>query len=104
MHFGIEILSRIPHENRREFIQSFKLMTQFEGCNDNCIYHKLFEDVGESNHFLWIEHWTDPNILEQYIQSDRFKTILGAIEALGEFIYLNRIEIKKNTQNLEDER
>ena len=96
MHVGIEMLSRIPPENRREFIQSFKVLPQFDGCRDNCIYHKLFEDVGDLNHFLWVEHWVNLKALEQYIQSDRFKTILGAVEALGELIYLNRTEIKKH--------
>ena len=98
MQVGIEVLSKIPAENRREFIQSFKVLPQFKGCMENCVYHKLFEDVGEMNHFLWVEHWADPKSLEQYLQSDRFKTILGAVEALGELIHCNRINVK-NIQN-----
>ena len=96
MQVGIEVLSKIPAENRREFIQSFKILPQFEGCRDNCIYYKLFEDVGEMNHFLWVEHWADKKSLETYLRSDRFKTILGAIDALGELINFNKIQVKKH--------
>jgi quinol monooxygenase YgiN len=98
MKVGIEVLSKIPPENRREFIQSFKVLTQFEGCSDNCIYHKLIEDVGEMNHFLWVEHWTDKKTLEKYLLSDRFKTILGAVDALGELVHFNRIKVSNIQQ------
>ncbi|MFC1827281.1 putative quinol monooxygenase [Thermodesulfobacteriota bacterium] len=94
MQVGIEVLSEIPPENRREFIQSFKVLPQFKDCKDKCIYHKLFEDVGEMNHFLWVEHWTDNKALEKYLLSDRFKTMLGAVDALGELIHYNRIKVK----------
>jgi quinol monooxygenase YgiN len=98
MQVGIELLSKIPPENRREFIQSFKILPRFDGCRDNCIYHKLFEDVGETSHFLWVEHWVDKKSLEKYLLSHRFKTILGAIDALGELIHFNRIKVN-NIQN-----
>lgn len=95
MQVGIEVLSRIAPENRREFIQSFKVLPHYEGCKNNCTYNKLFEDVGEMNQFLWVEHWGDKKALEKYLQSQRFKTILGAIEALGEIIYFNKIKVNR---------
>ena len=93
MQVGIEALLKVPPENRREFIQCSKMLPHFEGCRDNCIYHKLFEDVEELNHFLWIEYWADPNTMEQYMQSERFKTLLGAIETLGELIHLKKVTL-----------
>ena len=98
MQVGIEVLSKIPPENRREFIQSFKILPQYEDCSENCVFHMLFEDVGDMNRFLWVEHWVDKKTLEQYLQSDRFKTILGAIEALGELVHLKRIQVNMNEQ------
>ena len=95
MQVGIELLSQVPPEKRQEFIQSFKVLPPYKGCNENCVFHRLFEDVGELNRFLWVEHWRNENTLKKYIQSDRFKTILGAVEALGELIHFNKIEIKK---------
>ena len=98
MQVGIEVLSKIPPENRREFIQSFKVLPQYNGCQDNCVFHMLFEDVGEMNRFLWVEHWVDKKTLDNYLQSDRFKTIIGAIEALGELIHFKKIKVNK-TEN-----
>jgi len=98
MQVGIEVLSKIPPENRREFIQSFKVLPHYNGCLNNCVFHMLLEDVSEMNRFLWVEHWVDKKALEKYLQSDRFKTILGAIDALGELIHFNRIKVN-NIQN-----
>ena len=98
MQVGIEVLSKILPENRREFIQSFKVLPQFEGCKDNCIMHMLFEDVGELNRFIWVEHWRNENTMEEYLQSDRFKTILGAVDALGELIHFNKIKVENVQQ------
>jgi quinol monooxygenase YgiN len=68
MQVGIEVLSKISSENRR------------------------------MNRFLWVEHWHNKNAMEEYLQSDRFKTIMGAIETLGELIHFNRIEVKNIQQ------
>ena len=93
MQVGIEVLLKIPTENRREFIQSFKLLPQYNGCSINCTFNMLFEEVGDTNCFLWVEYWDDKNELAKYLQSDRFKTILGAIETLGELIHLKKTKV-----------
>ena len=95
MQVGIEVLSKIPPENRREFVQSFKILPQFEGCRKNCTFFQLFEDVGELNRFLWVEHWANKKSLQTYMESDRFKSMMGAIDALGELININKIQVKK---------
>ena len=92
MQVGIQMLSEIPPEKRQEFIQSFKVLPQFKECNDNCVFHMLFEDVGQLNRFMWVEHWRNENAMEEYLQSDRFKTILGAVETLGELIHFNKVK------------
>ena len=56
MQVGIQVMSKFPPENRREFIRSFKLLPQFGGCRKNCSFCRLFEDVGELNSFLWVEY------------------------------------------------
>ena len=98
MQVGIEVLLKIPTENRREFIQSFKLLPQYNSCSTNCIFNMLFEKVGDTNCFLWVEHWEDKNELAKYLQSDRFKTFLGAIDALGELIHLKKTKVN-NIEN-----
>jgi quinol monooxygenase YgiN len=97
MQVGIEVLSKIPAENRREYIQSFKFLPQFAGCKKNCTFNQLFEDVGDLNRFMWVEYWRTENAMEEYLQSERFKTILGAIDTLGELMYFNKVRFQ-NTQ------
>jgi quinol monooxygenase YgiN len=98
MQSGIQLLSKFPTENRREFIRSFKILPQFNGCRKNCSFSRLFEDVGELNSFLWVEYWRNENAMEEYLQSDRFKTILGAIETLGELIHFNKVQFQNIQQ------
>jgi quinol monooxygenase YgiN len=98
MQAGIQLLSKFPIENRREYIRSFKNLPEFDGCRKNCSYSRLFEDVGEINSFLWVEFWRNENSMEAYLQSDRFKTIMGAIETLGELIYFNKFQFQNNQQ------
>jgi quinol monooxygenase YgiN len=98
MQVGIQILSKFPPENRREFIRSFKILPQFDGCKKNCSFCRLFEDVGETNIFLWVEHWRNKTVMEEYLQSNRFKTIMGAIETLGELIHFNKVQFQNIQQ------
>mgnify|MGYP001817215308 FL=1 len=92
MQVGIQVLSKFPPENRREFIRSFKILPQFDGCRKHCSLCRLFEDVGELNSFLWVEYWRNENAMEEYLQSNRFKTLMGAIETLGELIHFNKVQ------------
>ena len=97
MQVGIHVLSKFPPENRREFIRSFKILPKFDGCRKNCRFSRLFEDVGELNSFLWVEYWRNEDAMEEYLQSNRFKTFMGAVETLGELIQFNKVQF----QNLE---
>jgi quinol monooxygenase YgiN len=47
---------------------------------------------------MWIEHWTSESAMEKYLQSDQFKTIMGAIETLGELINLNEFQFRNIQQ------
>ena len=98
MQVGIHLLSKFPPENRREFIRSFKNLPQFDGCGKSCSFCRLFEDVGELNSFLWVEYWRSENAMEEYLQSNRFKTLMGAIETLGELILFNKVQFQNYQQ------
>ena len=47
---------------------------------------------------MWIEHWTNESAMEKYLQSDQFKTIMGAIETLGELIHFNKVQFQNIQQ------
>jgi quinol monooxygenase YgiN len=98
MQVGIQVLSTFPPENRREFIRAFKMLPPFDGCEKNCSFCRLFEDVGELNSFLWVEYWRNENAMEEYLQSNRFKTLMGAIETLGELIHFNKVQFQNIQQ------
>jgi quinol monooxygenase YgiN len=96
MQVGIQVLSKLPPENRREFIRSLKFLPQFDGYRNNCSFSRLFEDVGELNSFLWVEYWRNENAMEEYLQSNRFKTFMGAVETLGELIHFKKVQFKND--------
>jgi quinol monooxygenase YgiN len=73
-------------------------LPQFDGCKKYCSFCRLFEDVGELNSFLWVEYWRNENAMEEYLQSNRFKTIMGAIETLGELIHFNKVQFQNIQQ------
>ena len=91
---GFEIFLRVKPENRHEFLHTFKLMTRSEKRAGDCLGQMLFEDMGELNRLLWIEHWTDFESLDEYMKTNQFKSVMGAIHVLGELEYLRKIEFK----------
>lgn len=97
MQVGIQVLAEFPAENRREFIRSFKTLPQFDGCGKDCSFYRLFEDVGELNRFLWVEYWRNEKAIDEYLQSDRFRTILGAVETLGELLQFKKVQLEDCT-------
>lgn len=84
---GLEILVKIHPEKRVEFIQAFDLMIKRNQLNDSRIELLLFEQLQEQNTFLWLEHWKNIESLTDYYQENKFKSLLGAIEILGQLIY-----------------
>lgn len=83
---GLEILVKIQPEKRFEFIQAFELLTKSNHIARDCIEQTLFEKSNESNSFLWIEEWKNNESLESYRQTERFRSILGAIDVLGSLV------------------
>ncbi len=66
----------------------------------DCIGQCLYEDVGKDNRFLWTERWTAIKALEDHMRSDQFKSLLGAIEILGEMEDIRIIEFKTFPKNM----
>ena len=83
---GLEILVKIQPDKRFEFIQTFDLMTQSNRKARNCIGQTLFEKSNETNSFLWVEDWKNRESLESYRQTEKFRSLLGAIDVLGSLV------------------
>jgi hypothetical protein len=54
---GFEVLFKIYPAKRAEFLLAFDMMKTVERLEKNRTDLELFELVGESNTFLWLEHW-----------------------------------------------
>ena len=55
--------------------------------NDSRIELELFEQVQGPNTFLWLEHWENGESLSSYYSNNRFISMMGAIEVLGQLIH-----------------
>ncbi len=92
---GLEIQVRVAKEKRQEFLQTCEFLAQAKDRIGAYVGQILFEGVGDPNRFLCVEQWTDSDLLESYLASDRFRTLLGAIEVLGKLEDLRIVEFKQ---------
>jgi quinol monooxygenase YgiN len=101
---GIEIVSRIDPDKRFEFLQAFDLLAHQEDREASCVLRALFEEVKDPNRFLWVEHWTSVEELEGYLQTQHFRSLVGAICVLGSMVEVRMIEFISipNIQDIPD--
>jgi quinol monooxygenase YgiN len=94
---GLQILMDIPSKHRHELLQAFEMLSnkQENGpkCTAGCLDRGIFESMGTANRFLWMEKWTDLESLEVYMNTDRFKALLGAIQVLGKLDAIHKGEL-----------
>ena len=91
---GLEILIRVMNDKRYEFLHTFQLFSRPDRRVRDCLGHKLFEEVKETNRFLWHEDWSDFKKLQAHLLTDGFRELLGAIEVLGNMDGMRIVEIK----------
>jgi len=94
---GLKILVQLTKEKRKEFLQAFDFLKRQ---SSDCLGQYLYEDLNKDNRFLWMEQWTSSNALEAHLKSDHFRSVLGAIEVLGELENLQLVEFKASPENL----
>lgn len=80
---GIQITVDVKPESREEFLQAMEALRSKETLPGDRVSSGLFEDRRQRNRFLLIEHWQDPGQLEECLQSDRFRAVIGAVTVLG---------------------
>lgn len=99
---GLEILMHIPPKHRHELLQAFEIFSNKKKsgheCTGGCIDRSIFESMGTANRFLWMEKWTDLESLEVYMNTDRFKALLGAIQVLGKLDAIHKGELTEIDQ------
>lgn len=99
---GLEILMHIPSKHRYELLQAFEIFSNKQEndheCTGECIDRSIFECMGTPNCFLWMERWTDLESLEDYMETDRFRALLGAIQVLGSLETIYKGELTELNQ------
>lgn len=96
---GFEILVKINPEKRIEFLQAFEMVKHIDEQKDSRIELELFEEVQGPNTFLWIEHWGNNESLSQYYRNNKFISMMGAIEVLGQLIHKRAFSIIEKMEN-----
>jgi hypothetical protein len=43
----------------------------------------VYEERDDLDHLLWMEEWTDRSKLEKHLETDVFKTLIGALRTLA---------------------
>jgi quinol monooxygenase YgiN len=94
---GLQILMHIPSKHRHELLQAFEMLSNKQENGQKytarCIDRSIFESMGTANRFLWVEKWTDLESLEDYMKTDRFRALLGAIQVLGKLDAIHKGEL-----------
>jgi len=91
---GLEIMLRLRPDKRHEFLQACELIMRSKKKDWACVNQSLFEKVTGSNHLLWLERWADSDLLHDHLMSERFRTLIGAIEVLGTLEDVKLVELR----------
>jgi quinol monooxygenase YgiN len=89
---GLELRIRINPDKRTEFLQ-MREMLQRKSRPKGCVEQKIYEEVDGSNRFLWSERWREKSPLDEYMKSDDFRMLLGAVAVLGQLEDQQTVEI-----------
>lgn len=92
---GLSIEVHIDPVKRFEFLQTFDLMTRKSEFEKGCCSKTIYEKVGDPNCFLWIDCWESEESLTAYLDSDRFKSMLGAAQVLGSKVDIRKMKFEE---------
>ncbi len=100
---GLEIRIDITPEKRREFLITAEELLDRETLTDGaCRDCRIFEQHGVPNQFLWQEDWEDREALEARMNSSEFRTLLGALQVLGNThdVRITNVEHRSNQETI----
>ena len=99
---GLQIIVTIQSGNRQEFLQAIEMLFSQQASHKDRAKDYVFEAVDTPNQFFYLKQWTNRRLLDNYLKTDRFRALLGAIQVLGklETIQLVELEDLKDASNL----
>lgn len=90
---GFEILVRVDTGKKTEFLQAFELLKRYAHKEKDRLSVDLYSSINEQDVFLWVEHWQMAEALSTYLENNIFRSMMGAIEILGQLVYKRSFSI-----------
>ena len=99
---GLLIMVTIPSGNRQEFLQAIDMLCSQQVTHSDRADDYVFEAVDTPNRFFFLKQWTDQKLLDNFLETDRFKALMGAIQVLGKLTTIQLVELEdlKDISNL----
>jgi quinol monooxygenase YgiN len=92
---GIQVGARSTPANRRELLQTLEELRRKASADTPDCRCEIFEDLTESNRFLWTEWWPAPNEARAAMDSDGFRALLAAIRVLGTLDFVRLVNTRE---------
>ena len=91
---GLQIMVTIQSGNRQEFLQAIDMLCSRQATDSDGADDYIFEAVDTPDRFFYLKQWTDRRLLENFLKTDRFRALLGAIQVLGKLTTIQLVEFE----------
>jgi DNA-directed RNA polymerase sigma subunit (sigma70/sigma32) len=71
-------------KKRKELLQTIEAISGSIRKQRGCSSHHVYQDIEDENALCLLEEWENQDDLENYLRSDRFAALLGAMDLLSE--------------------
>lgn len=75
-------MSALP-EKRKELLQTIEAMSDSIRKEKGCSSHQVYQAMEDENALCLLEEWENQDNLENYLRSDLFAALLGALDLLS---------------------
>lgn len=79
----LEIEFVLLPQKRREFAQSLEFLT---GPGQGLVRRSVYADRDEPERILWVEQWANRQLLENHLETEDFRALLGGLRTLGNVV------------------
>jgi quinol monooxygenase YgiN len=92
MMITVTLRIKVPHNQRKDFLNSAKLILEPTKIQPGCISCRLYQDLDEPDALFLVEEWESREKLDRHFSSEQCWIILSLMEAADQ-----SPEIKINT-------
>jgi quinol monooxygenase YgiN len=59
-----------------------------------CLERRVYEDAAKPTDLMLVEEWLDTAAMNSYLNTERFRALIGAVKVLGELVDVRISETK----------